>query len=264
MIDMHCHILPGIDDGADELLTSTCMLKMAEEHGTKIIVATPHLVEGGWGKSWKKINELCEELNQKAKQENIEIKIYPGAEVAMSMSMLELFKEPGEYCLNNKQYMLVELPATHVPIYADEFFFRLQAKGIKPILAHPERNSELIKNPTKIQNWVDKGILMQVNAPSLTGRMGERVKKTAELLLNNGWVHIIGSDAHGLRARRPILTEAEKIVTTILGAEDSDILFRRNPLSIINGQDESCLEQIQPRKMSMNNGCWNIFKRMFS
>ena len=160
--------------------------------------------------------------------------------------------------------MLVELPATHVPIYADEFFFRLQAKGIKPILAHPERNSELIKNPTKIQNWVNNGILMQVNAPSLTGRMGERVKKTAELLLNNGWVHIIGSDAHGLRARRPILTEAEKIVTTILGAEDSDILFRRNPLSIINGQDESYLEQIQPRKMSMNNGCWNVFKRMFS
>jgi protein-tyrosine phosphatase len=137
-------------------------------------------------------------------------------------------------------HMLVELPAAEIPPYADKFFFTLQTRGIIPVLAHPERHPEIIRNPAILQDWITKGVLAQVNAPSITGRLGERIRKSAEVLLANNMVHCIGSDAHGMRTRRPILKEAANKITALLGQEQVRSICQNTGELIIYNQDFDC------------------------
>lgn len=235
--DLHCHVIPGIDDGAADLEASLAMLKIAQEHGTTGIVATPHVIEGDWLPAWDKITAACTELSQQAANADINIALYPGAEVAMHLDILELIKEPGPYCLNGGRYLLVELPATHIPQFADDFFFTLQARGITPVLAHPERHPEISRNPAILLEWIYRGVLIQLNGPSLTGRMGEKAMATAELLLANDMVHVIGSDAHSPRTRTPKLAGVVTRMIELVGAAKTKQLLTINPERIINSQD---------------------------
>ncbi len=237
MIDLHSHILPGIDDGSKTIEDSLAMARIAVDNGTTVIAATPHVIEGQWLPEWSTIQELCADLNSQLKREKIALTVIPGAEVALNMDILTLIERPGPYCINGGRYMLVELPATHIPQFADEFFFTLQARGISPILAHPERHPEIARNPELIVDWVNKGIFMQVNGPSLVGKMGERAMKTAELLLNSKLVHFFGSDAHSPRSRTPRLTDAVEKSNIFVGEENTRQILLANPLSIINSED---------------------------
>jgi len=185
MIDIHCHVLPGMDDGAKDEDVALSMLQMAEDSGTTAIIATPHVIDGDWLPSWDKIVQKCQDLQEMSRDRGLSICLYPGAEVAITMDMLDLISGPGAYCLNGGKYMLVELPSTHIPEWVDEFLFRLQAKDITPVLAHPERHPKIDRNPQILWEWARRGILMQVNAPSIVGVMGRRVQKVAELLLHN-------------------------------------------------------------------------------
>lgn len=250
MIDLHSHILPGIDDGAKTIEDSLEMARIAVENGTTVIAATPHVIEGEWLPEWSAINRLCAELNSELKRENIALAIVPGAEVALNMDILDKIKGPGPYCINGGRYMLVELPATHIPQYTDEFFFTLQARGISPILAHPERHPEIAHNPELIVKWVNKGILMQMNGPSLVGKMGDRAMHTSEVLLNSNLVHMIGSDAHSPRTRIPRLTDAEEKAILLVGEELTRQIFYLNPLQILNSEDISVpdVQKIKDRK----------------
>ena len=237
MIDLHSHILPGIDDGAKTIEDSLAMARIAVDNGTTVIAATPHVIEGRWLPEWPTIKRLCAELSSELKKENIALTIVPGAEVALNMDILEQIEGPGTYCINGGRYMLVELPANHIPQYTDEFFFTLQARGITPILAHPERHPDIARNPELIVEWVNKGILMQVNGPSLVGKMGERAMKTAELLLHSKLVHFFGSDTHSPRSRTPRLTDAVEKSIALTGEEKTRQILFANPLSIINSED---------------------------
>jgi protein-tyrosine phosphatase len=237
MIDLHSHILPGIDDGAKTIEDSVEMARIAVENGTTVIAATPHVIEGKWLPEWSVIKRLCAELSSELKRENIALTIVPGAEVALNMDILDKIKGPGPYCINGGRYMLVELPATHIPQYVNEFFFTLQARGINPILAHPERHPEIARNPEVIVEWVSKGILMQVNGPSLVRKMGDRAMKTAEVLLNSNLVHFFGSDTHGPKSRTPRLTDAVEKSIALVGEEKNRQILFANPLNIINSED---------------------------
>ena len=237
MIDLHCHILPGIDDGAKDLETSLRMLEIASNNKTQAIVATPHVIEGSWLPAWERIVTECHELQQEAQKAGINIPIYPGAEVAVSYDILDIVKAPGPYCINGGRYMLVELPAIEIPRYTEEFFFTLQTRGITPILAHPERHPVIAKDPRIVLEWVNKGILLQINAGTITGRMGERARKVAELLLVNDLVHCIGSDAHTTHSRTPNLTQAFAMVVKIIGKAKAQKIFRTNPDKIISSCD---------------------------
>ena len=119
MLDMHSHIIPGIDDGAKDQETALSMLKIAAHNGTTHIAATPHVIEGQWLPEWKNILEECTWLQQMAREEGLPITVVPGAEVAMGMNVLQLMKGPGAYCINEGRYMLVELPMTEIPAFAD-------------------------------------------------------------------------------------------------------------------------------------------------
>ena len=252
MFDLHCHIIPGIDDGAKTEVVSLEMLQISAENGTTAIVATPHVIVGQWLPPWEKIVTHCNLLRIHGEARGISIPIYPGAEVAISIEILKYIDSPGRYCLNSGCYMLVELPALEIPSFTDEFFFQLQTKGITPILAHPERHSTIAGNPELLLDWVQKGILLQINSGSILGKMGERAQKTAELLLANHLVHVIGSDAHNTRSRSTNLREAAKRIVELVGEEQAQQLLMENPMAIINSQELEELEEISviryPRK----------------
>jgi protein-tyrosine phosphatase len=237
MFDLHSHILPNIDDGAKNMEMSLAMLRIAAENGTKGIAATPHVIEGEWLPAWDNILTECAMLQKAADDAGLDLEIFPGAEVAIYRDILDLLNGPGAYCINNGRYLLVELPATHIPSFTEDFFFILQARGITPILAHPERHPELARKPEMLAEWISKGILSQMNSTSLTGLMGERVMATAELLLTNNMVHVIGSDAHNIRHRNTNLTAAVDKIIRLIGPEQAQQLLIVNPDNIIHNQD---------------------------
>jgi protein-tyrosine phosphatase len=237
MFDLHSHILPNIDDGAKNMEMSLAMLQIATENGTKGIVATPHVIEGEWLPAWDKILTECAMLQKAAHDAGLDLEIFPGGEVAIYRDILDLLTGPGAYCINNGRYLLVELPATHIPSFTGDFFFILQVRGITPILAHPERHPELAGKPEILAEWIGKGILSQMNSTSITGLMGERVMATAELLLTNNMVHVIGSDAHNIRHRNTNLTAAVDKITRLIGPEQAQRLLVVNPDNIIHNQD---------------------------
>ena len=133
--------------------------------------------------------------------------------------------------------MLVELPASEIPSFTDDFFFKLQARGITPILAHPERHPVLAKKPEILAKWIGSGVLAQMNGTSITGLMGARVMATAELLLRNNMIHVIGSDAHSIRNRNTNLASAVDKITMLIGAERTQQLMINNPDNIIHSRD---------------------------
>lgn len=242
MFDLHSHILPGFDDGAKDDTTALSMLEMADANGTRGIVATPHVIEGDWLPSWNSIVTDCRRLAAYAEARGIRIAIYPGAEVAVNYDLLSLLDKPGPYCINGSRYILLELPSTTIPAYADEFFFSLQTRGFLPILAHPERNQELRRQPERMVEWIRKGLLVQINAGSLTGQIGTEVMRFAERLMTRRMVHCLGSDAHSIRTRRPVLTAARNKIVVLAGANTAKEITTVNPEGILVGKEISISE----------------------
>lgn len=236
--DLHTHILPGLDDGSPDNDISISMLKMACECGTSDLFATPHVISGSWQPGWEAITGHVAALNQTAGQLGLAITVHTGAEVAMDWSLLEFLTAPGPYCLGGGRFILVELPLGSLPTYADEFLFTLQTRDFLPILAHPERNPEVKQNPARLEPWLERGILAQINASSLTGAMGGRTQAAAEALLALGAVHFLGSDAHGVGVRRPDLRPAMELLRGMLGEAGAGRLLSDNPHHLLADQPE--------------------------
>ncbi len=234
--DIHSHILPGFDDGAPDLETALAMLRQAAESGTGGIVATPHYAEGEWQPEWEVIKAACQRLVEQAQAARIPIAIYPGAEVAFYSGIEDIVAEPGRYCINATRYMLVELPANQIPWTVDDFFFTLEARGIQPVLAHPERYLQLLTEPRRLLEWIEHGVLLQVNGSSLLGKMGRHSMELAETLLMSKMIHCIASDGHGVHNRRVMLNEAAAKVEALVGAKTAAMLFSENPERIIHNQ----------------------------
>lgn len=237
MLDMHSHILPGFDDGARNGSIALAMLSTAKKTGTRKIIATPHIMEGAWIPLWSDIIAGCRELQNTGIACNIDLAILPGAEVALDPNVLKLITEPGPYCINGGRYMLVELPPTVIPFYADEFLFSLQVCGINPIIAHPERHPEIRSNYSILEKWIRRGILVQINGPSLIGKFGDKAKAAAENLLKLDMVHCIGSDAHNDIFRSPDLSMVRRRMVSFVGGQRAERILVKNPKFIINNQD---------------------------
>jgi protein-tyrosine phosphatase len=254
MIDIHTHIIPGIDDGAVDEGTAAAMLKLASDHGTEMIVATPHVIEGEWLPEWNRITAGCDLLRRLVKKNNLKLEVFPGAEVALHMDILSRISGPGQYCINGGNYLLMELPAFEIPGFTDDFFFILQTRGITPVLAHPERHPEIGREPEILLEWVKKGVLVQMNGSSIIGKLGERIAKTAELLLLNNLVHCVGSDAHGIHSRRPKLSDTVEKIRSLAGDEMVRRILFENPRKIIAGEAVVTPEVLQikyPRRTGL-------------
>ncbi|MBC2581555.1 tyrosine-protein phosphatase [Clostridium sp. DJ247] len=208
MVDIHSHVLPGIDDGADVIEKTLEMLKIASEDGTKNIVATPHFYTGYYDNKYEDICKLTTEVNNIAQEKGMDINIISGQEVFLDKHTLEFYNEGIVGCIGETKYMLIELSMKAIPKDALDMIYELRLQGIKPIIAHPERYSYIIEKPSTINDFINEGCLFQINTGSIKGLFGKTVKKTAETLIQHGICNFIASDAHTIKSRCPGLKEA--------------------------------------------------------
>jgi protein-tyrosine phosphatase len=236
-VDIHSHIIPGIDDGAHGARTAKEMLILAAEGGTNHIVATPHYISGEINNTPAIIEEGCGSLSQIVSESFLNLDIYPGSEVFISPDIPDLYDKGLITCINKSRYILVEFPQLQVPQYTNEVLYQLQLRGLVPIIAHPERYEAVRRSPGLIREMAGRGILTQINSVSLTGLYGTDIKKTAKKLIDNGIAHFVASDAHSCGERNPDMGKAYDYVTRKWGSDAADRLFRRNGLAVINNKE---------------------------
>jgi len=237
MIDLHSHIIPGIDDGASDFEESVKMLEIAEQDGIKTIVATPHFFcDKSKIKDLEKISEEFEKFKKKVEASQINIEILQGAENYFVSDLREKINSFSDILtINKSDYFLFEFPPEFIFPGTKQFIFNMMTDGFIPIIYHPERNSEFQRNPAILYEFLRIGALSQVNADSFRGAYGAEVRLIAYDLLKYNLVHIIASDCHNSMERRPGLSFLYKKLN-LIQKEKIDMLVRTIPGSIINNK----------------------------
>lgn len=229
MIDIHCHILPGIDDGAKSFDESVAMAKMAAADGITAIVATPHLNEKLYDSL--EVSRRVSYLKHLLRLEKIPITILCGGDISV------IFK-PSQvegFTINDTEYLLAEFPHTHLPSNASEILQQYVVNGYKPIITHPERNPTIRARPHMLSELLGEHIHVQITAGSLTGDFGWESQSCAEHLLRAGMVDVIATDAHSHSFRKPQLSAGLKAAARIVGAEAAQRMVFGTPAKIIAG-----------------------------
>lgn len=233
MIDIHCHLLPEVDDGPKSWDAAVEMCRMAANDGITHSVATPH-ANDRYAYDRVYLSGLLAQLQEKM---GTALRLTLGCDFHLSYENLErVLEHPHNYTIGETNYLLVELSNYSVPIQLTDCFVRLGDRGLTPILTHPERNPILQQNPQRILEWVEQGCLMQVTASALTGFWGERPEIVARWLIDRAAVHILASDGHDTKRRVPILSKAHDLAEQIAGVEYAQALVEDNPGAIVNGQ----------------------------
>lgn len=251
MIDLHCHILPGLDDGAKSLEEAVEMARIAEEEGIERIVATPHLFRENYlYEDLGIIEEKRKELHRALEAGNIHVQLFCGAEVHIAHNLMEeIRKNRSSLVINRSSYMFVEFPSRHVFSGVKELFFELMSEGIIPIIAHPERNSVFVRNPSFLYELVQMGSLAQANRGSLSGIYGREAEQAVCRFLEMNLIHFIGSDGHNTNALAPRLSEAKKMAEGIIGKEGAMALVKDNPGAVLEDKEIPYLpEAVNPSK----------------
>lgn len=212
MLDIHCHILYGVDDGPKTLDNTIEMLRIAENDGVSEIIATPHFYWGHYDTPREIINEKVKELNDICKEEDINIKIYSGQEVYLNSKTLDHYEEKIIDTIEGTNYMLVELDPSTLPKGTFDILYELKIKGIIPIIAHPERYRYVMEDVTILNKFIEEKCLFQVTAGSLEGVFGSKIKKIAESIVKHDLCNFIGSDAHGTGMRAPKIYSAVEMI----------------------------------------------------
>lgn len=234
-IDTHNHIIPYVDDGAEDWDMALNMLRDAEADGIVEVVATPHVLSDSDLNEEEKYIIRFDELKQRAQDAGIRVTLHLGSE--LYIQPYYDFKRRMATLAQNGRYFLIEFPMSMIPGSIEARFFELFPSKYVPIIAHPERNGSIINKPSKVRYFVDNGALLQVTAGSLLGVFGNQVKAAAEELMNTNVVHIIASDAHDLNRRTLKLGKAFDYVSKKWGMQRAELLFYTNPLKVIQGQD---------------------------
>ncbi len=236
LIDVHSHVLPGIDDGAPDLTASFDMAKRAVEDGITTLFATPHHRNGKYENSKQDILLQTERLNEALLHNQIPLTILPGQEIRIYAEFLDDLANDQLLTLNNLgKYILIELPSNAVPNYTRQMIYECKLQDITPIIVHPERNSELIENPHLLYNLVKEGALTQVTANSIIGGFGKNIKSFSLKLVENYLTHFIASDAHNISSRGFYLREAYNEIGKKLGNHMAYYL-QENAHLIINNE----------------------------
>jgi len=235
MVDIHCHVLPGVDDGAESIEESLQMLRRSAATGVDIVVATPHLLRGVYEIESVEREQITAELQKAADENEIKIQIKPGVEYYLSPQIMDDINRLKDFTINNNgKYILVELPMQTIPTCTEGIFSNLKMQGITPVLAHPERNVKICQDPNILFDFVKKDCVAQLNVGSILGYFGQRIKKVARVLLTHKLVHVIASDMHS--ARTPTLSQGVSVVSKLLGQERASHMFDETPRQIVAGE----------------------------
>ena len=234
MVDIHSHILPGIDDGAKSWEMAVEMCQVAAADGITHIVATPHANDQfayDRGLHQKALAQLCEKVSG-----SIELSL--GCDFHMSFDNIQaLRKNPSEFCIGTTNYLLVEFSDFGVSPQMVEMLKEFLDNGLRPIVTHPERNRILQQKPRMILDMAEAGCIIQVTAGSLTGFWGTGPKKIAQWLLKNGALHVLATDSHDPVRRKPVLSEGRAAVAELADEETAELVVSRNPEAIVRGED---------------------------
>lgn len=220
MFDIHSHLLPGIDDGARNMEEALALARACVADGIGHVVATPHVYPGLYDNENSNIAIVFADFRQALTAAGIPLEVSFGGEVRLSPEVMPLIEEGkvpflGEY--EGYRTMLLEFPDGQVPVGAEQFVGWLLGQNIRPVIVHPERNRGFMEHPARMRSFVEAGCLSQVTAGSLLGQFGSRARATAEVLLEQGWVAVIASDAHNLRSRAPMMRNARKYLAARYG-----------------------------------------------
>jgi protein-tyrosine phosphatase len=250
LIDLHCHILPGIDDGPVDIRESLDMARQAVLDGIHTVVATPHSQNGMYVNFSPDIGRHVQEINRILKEHAIELVVLSGAEEHIRPDMGHAGM-PGHISTinDNGRYVLVEFPFMAVPHGAREVLYQMKQRGLTPILAHPERNAAIQRNIEILYPFVESGCLTQITAMSLTGDLGEHAMTCAHQMVALRLAHVIASDAHSAGNRRPELSSAVALAAHLLGSrQEAENMVIHTPQAIISGQTIQLEDPIKPRK----------------
>jgi len=234
--DIHCHILPYTDDGAKDAKESVAMAAIASANGIQSIIATPHYIEGLKYNNALTNQIALEELNKELIKRDISIKILLGNEVFITQNIFELIQTKEIITLNKSRYVLVELPRTYIPIFTIELIQDLRTKEIIPIIAHPERNLNIVEDVNILYYFIQYGALAQLNLFSIQGRYGDAVRDAARKLLENNMIHFISGDAHTSKGIMPNRVKASKIISNVISENQLDKLLYENPQKVIDDE----------------------------
>lgn len=241
MIDIHSHILPGIDDGAQTEVDSLQMARAAVNEGITTIVATPHHRNGKYDNERNSIIRWVDTLNELIEKEGIPLTILPGQETRINGDMIAELENEIILPINNTKYVFVEFPSAHVPRYASQMLFDIQVAGYIPIIVHPERNQELIEHPNRLYEFVKKGALTQVTAASVVGKFGKNIQKFSRQIIEANLTHFIASDAHNTTTRGFAMNEAFQLIQNDYG-DDYVYMYLENSQLLIDNQNVNRVE----------------------
>jgi protein-tyrosine phosphatase len=232
MTDIHCHLLPGVDDGPQDWATTIEMCKLAKADGLTHIVATPH-ADHKYLYSRQRLSDSLDELAEKVPDMDFSL----GCDFHLSHENIQdAVDHPERYVIGDTAYLLVELSDFQTPHQMTEGLFRLHSAGFLTIVTHPERNSIIDQYPDLPAQFFDMGSYLQITAGALCGDWGRKAKKTCEALLKKGLVSFIASDAHEAKRRKPILSIARNAAAKIVGDEGARFLVQENPCAVVSNQ----------------------------
>jgi len=241
VIDLHCHILPGIDDGASDSSVSLAMAGAMAEQGVTDVACTPHILPGLYHNSGPAIREATQRLQDLLDQEGIPLRLTTGADVHMCPDFISGLRSGRLLTLADSRYVLVEPPHHTAPPQLEDFFFNLMVAGYVPILTHPERLSWVPSRYQIIKKLFQSGVWMQITAGSFAGAFGRNALYWAERMLDEGCVHLIASDAHDAERRPPDLAAGRDLVAKRVGPEEAQHLVITRPMGILKDESPSNL-----------------------
>ncbi|WP_127534245.1 tyrosine-protein phosphatase [Paenibacillus kobensis] len=261
MIDIHNHILPGIDDGPADWQAALELARNAVANGISTVIATPHHVHERYNNRAETVVALTEQMNGKLQQADIPLRILAGQEIRMHREMLDRWEQGaagGLRTLAGTRYLLMELPSANVPDGTHELIYELSLKDVTVIIAHPERNRELAADTNKLLRLIECGALAQVTAHSLLGLFGRGVERTAWTMCKQGFIHFVASDAHNTGRRDFRLREAYERIGERMGSNAAAFYMRNAEQLVANQFIRSALVQA-----SSPAGAWGRMKRLF-
>lgn len=235
MIDLHCHILPGVDDGADTLEDSLAMAEAAVASGITHLLCTPHHQNGQFNNPMTQVMTAVDDLQKALDDAGILLKIFEGQEIRLTGKLLSSLAAGELLTVDTEgRYLLIEFPTMEVPSYTERVFIALLSQGIIPIIVHPERNAYFRKDPNRLIPYLEMGCLAQLTAPSLVGIFGKSIQKTAKEMVTHQLVQLVASDAHGFKKRPFYLKEAYEEIAKLTG-DDQVTDMKQVAKDIING-----------------------------
>lgn len=246
MIDIHSHILPGIDDGAEDMYETLEMAKMAVESGVTAMVATPHcnlpgLYDNYFSDAYVRLYQDCVRA---LKEEQIPLVLYPGVEVYATHDLPEMIVDHKVMPLNQSRYILMEFAFDEDPDFASLLLQRVSAVGARPVIAHAERYEFIQDYPQIAYRWFRKGYVIQANKGSFLGRFGGGPKRAADSLLRHNLISVIASDAHSPLQRTPYMMDVYEELSREYSENHLDVLFQYNPARICDNREILRLEPI--------------------